>query len=208
VFQSNQYDSNLQCLQDAQCVSISDDDDDKRCSDERALLTCAVPSTLFDGIVGREIYLGDLQNVDLLRHYTWQRDIILNPYVAMSFDPPLVELSNVTMYFYQEGRLDIEEPRVIRMCFSRSSNFTPCDPIELSDKPDIGNRVIVWPVTLLTNATSVTYLRIDMEHELGGNDEWIFLSEIRVTERQQGRNISTVAWLLLISSRLLASSYH
>ena len=200
VFQSNQYDSNLQCLQDPQCVISGK----KRSSDERVLLTCAGLSTLFDGIIGREIP-DRPESPDLLQHYTWQRDIILNPYVAMFFDPPLEELLNITMYFYREGSI---RPPIITMCFSRSLNFTPCNTIELSERPRFGNGLVVWPVTLLTKATSVTYLRIDMEHELGGNDEWIFLSEIRVTERQQGRNISTVAWLLLISSRLLASSYH
>jgi len=146
-----------------------------------------VPSTLFDGIVGRRIE--DPESVDLLQHYTWHQNIVRDPYVAMTFDPPLVELSNVTMYFYREGSLNIEEPRSIRMCFSRSLNFTPCDTIELSDKPGLYNGVFVWPVTLLTNATSVTYLRIDMEHEPGGNNDWIFLSEIRVAGRQQGKYI-------------------
>jgi len=152
------------------------------------LLACAGFSTLFDGIVGRKIE-EDPESVDMLRHYTWHRDIILNPYVAMTFDPPLVELPNVTMYFYQNIRLDIREPHSVRMCFSRSLNFTPCNTIELSDKPDIDNGVVVWPVTLLTNATSVTYLRIDMEHDRDSNDKWIFLSEIRVAERQQGIEI-------------------
>jgi len=185
VFQANEYDEDLRCLQDSQCVPIGDK---KRSSNQRVLLTCAVPSTLFDGIVGRTIQ-NSPQSVDLLRHYTWQRSIVLNPYVAMTFDPPLVELSNVTMYFYREGRLDIREPRIIRMCFSRSLNFAACDTIELLDKPGFVNGVVVWPVTLLTKATSVIYLRIDMEHEPGGNNDWIFLSEIRVAERQQGKYV-------------------
>jgi len=108
------------------------------------------------GIVGRDISERP-ENTDLLQHYTWQQDIIPNPYVAMTFNPPLVELPTVTMYFYQEGRLDIRAP-LISMCFSRSLNFTPCNPIELSERPRFDNGVVVWPVTLLTKATSVTYV--------------------------------------------------
>ena len=194
VIQSNQYDSNLQCLEDPQCSTVAsssdDDDDKKRSSGDQALLICPGPSSpLFDGVIGRDIGGGGNvpQDTDLLRHYTWQQGITPNPYVAMFFDSPLVEVPNITMYFYHEGRLDIQPP-FISMCFSRSLNFSPCNTIQLPSRPGgLNNRVLVWPITLLTNATSVTYLRIDMWHEDDDDsDEFIFLSEIRVAERLQG----------------------
>ena len=194
VFQSNQYDSNLQCLEDPQCSTVLSTEK-KRCSRDQALLICPGPSSpLFDGVIGRDIGSGFSipQDTDLLRHYTWQQGITPNPYVAMSFDPPLVEVTNVTMYFYHEGRLDIEPP-IISMCFSRSQNFSPCNTIQLPSRPGgLNNRVLVWPITLLTNATSVTYLRIDMRHEDDNSDEFIFLSEIRVAERLQGTVLSVL----------------
>ena len=102
----------------------------------------------------------------------------------MSFDPPLVELPNITLYFYR--RDDIRAP-LITMCFSRFLNYTPCDNIELSERPRTRDGVVVWPVTLPTDVTSVTFLRIDMEHEDDDEeDDYIFLSEIRVAERLQG----------------------
>ena len=193
MFQSHQYDSNLDCLRDPQCVRIgssSDDkkrssnDDDDDDSNNAVLLTCTGRSTLFDGIVGRDIPERP-ENTDLLRHYTWRREILPNPYVAMSFNPPLQELPNVTLYLYREGKLDIRAPE-IRMCFSRSITFSPCENIQLPKRPSLKNGVVVWPVTLLTNATSVRYLRIDLEYDNHEDDQWIFLSEIRVAERLQG----------------------
>lgn len=200
VFQSNQYDSNLPCLNDPQCSRLaSTDDDKKRSSEGQALLICPGPSSpLFDGIIGRDIGGGGAvpEEIDLLRHYTWQQGITPNPYVAMSFDLPLEEVSNVTMYFYHEGRLGVQPP-FISMCFSRSLNFSPCTNIQLPPRPDrLDNRVLVWPIPLLTNITSVTYLRIDMQHEDDDDsDEFIFLSEIRIAERLQG--IVTVYCTLL-----------
>ena len=190
IFQSNQYDSNLQCLQDPQCVTVipteeDEDDDGKRGIVNQVLLQCVGPSSaLFDGVIGREIQ-GMPENTDLLQHYTWHQLITPNPYVAMSFDPPLIGLPNITMYFYRNGILDICVP-FITMCFSRSSDFNPCNNIELSERPRLRNGVIVWPVTLLTNATSITYLRIDMQYDDDDIDDFIFLSEVRIAERLQG----------------------
>ena len=194
VFQSNQYDSNnLQCLEDPQCERVvpleaSTENNKRNCSEDQALLMCPGPSSpLFDGVIGRDIggLLSRPQDTDLMRHYTWEQRITPNPYVAMSFDPPLVEIPNITMYFYREGILDIRAP-IISMCFSRSPNFSPCNTIQLPSRPRLDNGVVAWPITLLTNATSVTYLRIDMRHEDDDRDDFIFLSEIRIDERLQG----------------------
>ena len=192
VFQSNQYDSNLPCLDDPQCTRLASiSEEDKRSSEGQALLVCpGLSSPLFDGIIGRDIGGGGSrpEEIDLLRHYTWQQGITPNPYVGMSFDPPLEEVPNVTMYFYHEGRLDIQPP-FISMCFSRSININPCTTIQLPSRPGgLDNRVLVWPIPLPPNITSVTYLRIDMRHESDDDsDEFIFLSEIRIAERLQGR---------------------
>lgn len=189
IFQSNQYDDSLQCLQDPQCSTVisteSTDDDRKRGSESQVLLQCAGPSSaLFDGVIGREIP-GIPENTDSLQHYTWHQEFTSNPYVAMSFDPPLVELPNVTMYLYRSGILDIRVP-FITMCFSRSLNFNPCNNIELPERPRLSNGVVIWPVTLLTNATSVTYLRIDMQYDNDDINDFIFFSELRIAERLQG----------------------
>ena len=196
VFQSNQYDSNLQCLEDPQCSTVVPSTNKKRSSGDQRLLLCPGPSSpLFDGVIGRDIGGGgnEPQDTDLLRHYTWQQGITPNPYVAMSFDPPLVEIPNITMYFYHEGRLDIQPP-FISMCFSRSLSFSTSNTIQLPSRSGLlNNRVLVWPITLLTNATSVMYLRIDMQHEDDDDsDEFIFLSEIRVAERLQGIVLSVL----------------
>ena len=91
------------------------------------------------------------------------------------------------MYFYQEGNVRVPH---IRMCFSRTLNFSPCNDIELPNSGDrpggLQNGLVVWPITLLTNATSVTYLRIDMLYDRSGVNEFIFLSEVRIAERLQG----------------------
>ena len=130
------------------------------------------------------------QDIDLLLHYTWKQGLTPSPYIAMFFNQPLVELPNITMYFYHQSRLDIQPP-FLSMCFSRSLTYTPCINIDLPERPDrLDNRVLEWPVTLLTNATSVTFLRIDMRYEdSNDSDQFIFLSEIRVAERLQGRCI-------------------
>ena len=189
IFESNQFDSNFQCLQDPQCSRVAfslpqeDDDDKKRSSGEQTLLSCAGPnSTLFDGVIGRDLgNTNDFEQADFLQHYTWQQNITPEPRIEMSFNVPLVEVPNITMYFYREGNVRVPD---ISMCFSRTLNF--CNDIELPNSGDrpggLQNGLVVWPITLLTNATSVTYLRIDMQYER----EFIFLSEIRIAERLQG----------------------
>ena len=149
------------------------------------MLQCVGPSSaLFDGVIRREIP-NRPENTDLLQHYTWHQTFTPNPYVAMLFDPPLVELPNITMYFYQNRTLDIRVP-FITMCFSKSLNFNSCNNIELPGRPRLSNGVVVWPVTLLTNATSVRYLRIDMQHDNRDDPDVIFLSELRIAERLEG----------------------
>ena len=95
-----------------------------------------------------------------------------------------MEIPYITLYFYRRG--DVQVP-FITMCYSRSLNHTPCNSIELSERPRVRDGVVVWPVTLPTDVTSVTYLRIDIQHEDDDEEEeYIFLSEIRVAERLQG----------------------
>ena len=106
----------------------------------------------------------------------------------MSFDPPLVEIPNITLYFlHAEGQ--IQATISISICFSRSPDFNPCNHIEVPQLSDPSIGVVVHSVMLPTNTTSVTYLRIDMEL-LPPRDrhpqDYIFLSEIRVAERLQG----------------------
>ena len=178
VLQSNAFDQNGQyVLRDPHCNNAAVDGG----SEGGTLLTCAGPSSvLFDGVIGQD----RPQRTELLQYYTWQQEFTPRPYVSMSFDPPLVELSNITLYFYQRG--SVRAP-LITICFSRFLNYTPCNNIELSVRPRIRDGVVVWPVTLPTDVTSVTFLRIDMQHE-NDDDEggYIFLSEIRVAERLQG----------------------
>ena len=194
IFESNQFDSNFQCLQDPQCRRVvfslpqdDDDDDKKRSSGDQTLLSCGGPnSTLFDGVIGRRgiSRARDFEQADFLQHYTWQQDITPEPSIEMSFNVPLVEVPNITMYFFREGRVRV--PR-ISMCFSRTLNFSPCNDIELPNRPGgLNNGLVVWPITLLTNATSVTYLRIDMQYDRNDDNEFTFLSEIRIAERLQG----------------------
>ena len=121
----------------------------------------------------------------MLRHYTWQQEITPSPYVAMSFNRPLKEIFNITMHFYREGRLDIRQPS-ITMCFSTSLDFDSCNDIELPQLPRPSNGVVVLSMTLPRNITSVRHLRIDMEYD---REIWIFLSEIRVSERLRGTAI-------------------
>ena len=173
VLQSNQYDDDVEPMRDPRCMGI-----------EGVVLTCpASPSILFDGVIGEQ---SDDEYLPLF--YTWQREFIPRPYVAMSFDPPVEELSNITLYFYHQGG-DIQAMISLSMCFSRSLDYNPCHNIEVPDIPDPDNGVVVYSVMLPTNTTSVTYLRIDMEllppHNRHPQD-YIFLSEIRVAERLQG----------------------
>ena len=115
----------------------------------------------------------------------------------MSFDPPLEQLPNITLYFYQAGG-QIQAGISMSVCFSRSPDYYPCNRIEVIELPEPANGVAVYPVMLPTNTTSVTYLRIDMEL-LPPHDEhpwdFIFLSEIRVAERLQGINSYTHYWM-------------
>ena len=194
VYQSNHFDSNFQCLEDPRCTIIAslpqvgDDRDDggndnkKRSSGAQMLLTCTGPnSTLFDGVIGRDIDdTNDFVQTDFSQYYIWRRDTIPEPRIEMSFDPPLIELPNIIMTFFRQG--DIRPP-FLSMCFSRTLNFDTCDNIIIPDRPGgLANGVVVWPIPLLTNTTSVTYLRINMQY----NRDFIFLSEIRVAERLQG----------------------
>ena len=201
IFESNQFDSNFRCLQDPQCSVVFQPDDKKRNSGDQTLLRCAGPnSTLFDGVVGRNLQrTDDFEQEDFLRHYTWQQDITPNPRIEMSFNVPLVEVPNITMYFFRQGRVRV--PR-IRMCFSRTLNFSPCDDIVLPNRPGgLRDGPVVWPITLLTNVTSVTYLRIIIQYDRDDDNEFTFLSEIRIAERLQGiRNYQNIMVIIMHES--------
>ena len=193
VFQSNEYDENVGFLQDDQC-SVTPNGTTS--SGTEILLTCAGPnSTLFDGVIGTT---NEPEGAELLQYYTWRREFTPRPYVAMSFDPPLVEIPNITLYFYHAGG-QIQAGVSLSMCFSRSPDYSPCNRIEVPYLTDPDKGVVVHPVMLPTNATSVTYLRIDMELLPPHDDhrqDYIFLSEIRVAERLQGMVISMYINLL------------
>ena len=176
VLPSNQYDGGIEPIQDPQCAN------------NEGLLTCPGPlSILFDRVIGRPLS----DDEDLLQFYTWRRQFTPRPYVAMSFNPPLEELPNITLYFLHAGG-QIQAAISLSMCFSRSPNYIPCHDIEVPDILDPERGVVVHSVMLPTNTTPVTYLRIDMEL-LPPNDEhprdYIFLSEIRVAERLQGSHV-------------------
>ena len=174
VLPSNQYDDDIEPIQDNQCIN------------SQGLLTCPGPSSiLFDGVTGGPLS----DDEDLREFYTWRREFTSRPYVAMSFNPPPEELPNITLYFYHAGG-DIQAEISLSMCFSRSLDYNPCHDIEVPDIPKPERGVVVYSVMLPANTTSVTYLRIDMEllppHDEHPQD-YIFLSEIRVAERLQGR---------------------
>ncbi|XP_065903747.1 uncharacterized protein [Dysidea avara] len=185
VYQSNQYNSSLPYLQDSRCSATRDDKiDSNNDSSQRnsMLLNCSQPSALFDGSIGR--YIPNLpETSDLLKHYTWQKSITPNPFVAMKYIQPLVELTNITLYLYKEERLNIHLP-VISVCTSTSQNFSQCDDVEISPRHQFNDGVVAWPVTLLTPARSVTFLNISFQYELETVHQWIFLSEVRVRQRQ------------------------
>ena len=202
IYQSNQYDSNFQCLQDDRCVIAvpPTQDNKKRSSGERILLTCSGPnSTLFDGTIGRDTidHVDDFEQADYSRHYTWHQDITPNPSIEMSFSEPLVELTNVTLYFFRRsGGARVNIPGV-SMCFSRNLNFRPCINISLPGIPGgLQNGVVEWVITLPANTTSVTYLRINFQYDSNDEDEYIFLSEIRIAEKLQGTVACTFGTLL------------
>ena len=147
------------CLEDPQCsITAGTVENGEGCSEAEIMLGCeGAPSILFDGVIGME----RLQDADLLQYYTWRQQYTSRPYVAMYFDPPLVEIPNITLYFYHEGG-DIQVPSAINICFSSSLEI-PCNSIEPPTRPRGERGMIVWPVTL-TNVTSIGFLRIDMEH--------------------------------------------
>jgi len=193
LYQSNEYESNLPCLQDAMCSVVArfnddDADDEKRSSsDNLVLLNCSQPSALFDGNIGREIEgRGNLEVQDLLAHYTWQAGIVPYPFVAMTFNPPLEELTGITLYLYREGRHDARAP-YISICVSSSTSFTPCTEVLMRTRPnDLNNGVLIYDFTLQSPTTPILFLNITFEHENGpDSDEWIFLSEVRVSGTQQ-----------------------
>ena len=168
LFQSNQYDRNVGYLQDTQCSVTGNS------TQNGTLLKCVGPSsTLFDEIIGTQIS----HDADLLQYYTWQQAITPRPYVAMSFNPPLEEIHNTTLYFYRQ--LIIRVP-FISVCISTSPDHTPCDKIVFVESVELHNTTEVRLMKLLTNATSVTYLRIDMQYDRDDDDVFIFLSEIRI----------------------------
>ena len=189
LFQSNVFDQDVGCLQDSQCNVTANG---KRNSEAAVLLTCAgPPSTLFDGVIGVD---NEPEGAELLQYYTWQREFIPTPYVAMSFLPPLVELPNITLYFHDAGG-QIQADISIDICFSRSPDYIPCNNVEVPDIPNPDRGMVVHSVMLPANTTSVTYLRIDMELLPPHDDhpqDYIFLSEIRVAERLQGMVMSTL----------------
>ena len=185
IHQSNEYDSNLPCLQDGRCRVVSRGDTGNRkrgAGSDLVLLECTQPSALFDGIIGTNIPGNPLPR-DLLIHYTWQAQSVLHPFVAMTFDPPLEELTNVTLYMYTDGTLNIQLP-FISMCVSSSPTLTPCIDVALKDSTTFDHGVVAYDILLLTPATSVLFLNITFEYE-HGLDEWIFLSEVRVGGKQQ-----------------------
>ena len=181
VWASNQFDDDVEPMQDPQCTGI------------QRVLTCpGSPSILFDGVIGKQS-----DNEYLPQFYTWRQEFTPLPYVAMSFDPPVEELSNITLYFYHEGG-NIQAAISLSMCFSRSLDWNPCHDIEVPDIPNPDDGVVAYSVMLPTNTTSVTYLRIDMELLPPNNEhpqDYIFLSEIRVAERLQGSDVYIIAWM-------------
>ena len=164
----------------------------------QALLTCpGCPSILFDGVIGESLD----NDEDLQQYYTWLQEFTPNPYVAMSFDPPLEELSNITLYFYKAGG-QIQASISISICFSRSPDYDPCNRIEVIELPNPDNGVVVYPVMLPADTTSVTYLRIDMKLLPPHNERqnYIFISEIRVAEKLQGNPIGCSCKVIPIAS--------
>ena len=192
IYQSNQYDTdsdsdrNFQSLQDDQCSSLT-----------QGLLICTgLNSALFDGVVGRDTidHVNEFEQTDFSRHYTWHQDITPNPRIEMSFNVPLVELLNVTLYFFRRtGGSRVNIPHV-SMCFSRNQSLNPCNDIDLPNRPGgLENGVVEWVLTLLSDVTSVESLRINFQYDSNDEDEYIFLSEVRIAERR-----GIVVWTVYI----------
>ena len=165
LFQSNQYDNDVEYLQEPQCSVTGNS------TQNGTLLKCAGPSsTLFDEIIGTQIS-------DLLQYYTWQQAVTPRPYVAMSFNPPLEEIHSITLYFHRRAIIQVP---FISVCISRSQDHSPCDIIVAEKSVELNSSMEVQQMKLLTAATSVTYLRIDMQYYYDDDGAFIFLSEIRI----------------------------
>ena len=76
--------------------------------------------------------------------------------------------------------------------------------IVLPNRPGgLDNGLVVWPIPLLTNVTSVTYLRINIQYDRDDDNEFTFLSEIRIAERLQGiRNYQNNIMVIIIHESL------
>jgi len=118
------------------------------------LLKCAQPSSLFDGKIGRKIPTLP-ESGDLLKHYTWKKAITPNPFVVMKFVKPLVELTDITLYFYKQAGLKINLPSLVRLCISTSAR-AKCSQIQTSSRSQFTDGVVAWPA-LLKPAKSVTF---------------------------------------------------
>ena len=177
VLQSNQYDDDIEPIQNPGCTKTQ----------SQGQLQCdGSTSILFDGVIGGALS----DDEDLLQYYTWRQELTPRPYVAMNFNPPLEEIPNITLYFYHSGGyIQGSIATNITTCFLRSPDNNTTEVPQLSD-PSIG--VVVRPMMLPANTTSVKFLKIDMEL-LPPHDEhpqnYIFLSEIRVAERLQGSDV-------------------
>ena len=189
VSTSNQYDDDIEPIQNPGCRKINQ---------SQGLLQCdGSTSILFDGVTGGALS----DDEDLLQYYTWRQELTPRPSVAMNFNPPLEEMPSITLYLYHTGG-DIQGSIAtnITTCFLRSpaADYNTTEVLQLSD-PSIG--VVVRPVMLPANTTSVKYLRIDMEllppHDKHLQD-YIFLSEIRVAERLQGSDVYIIGCITVM----------
>ena len=190
LFKSNRYNSSLSYLQDHQCITVQsvdignaiNDSEGQSIGGESTLLRCTQPSALFDGKIGRKIPILP-ENDGLLKHYTWKKEITPNPIVAMKFVKPLVELTNITLYFYKKASMKVHLPYV-KLCVSNSSDLiTRCIQVEFPPRTWFTDGVVAWPITLLTPVKSVIFLEISFQYQLESIHQWIFLSEVRVGER-------------------------
>jgi len=176
-------------VQSVDAGNASNDSEGQSTGGESTLLRCTQPSALFDGKIGRKSPILP-ENDDLLNYYTWQKEITPNPFVAMKFVKPLVELTNITLYFYKQANFKINLP-FVSLCVSTSNGSTTrCISVV---GPRFTDGVVAWPIVLLTPAKSVTFLEISFQYQLESTHQWIFLSEVRVGERvKQGNMQRTV----------------
>ena len=194
VFTSNQYADDIEPIQNPECKN----------NQSKGVFTCpGSTSILFDGVIGGPLS----DDEDLLQYYTWRQELTPMPYVAMNFDPPLVEVPNITLYFYHTGdNIQGSIAINIAMCFLSSLDCNTIEVPQLSD-PSIG--VVVHPVMLPTNTTSVKYLRINLELLPSHNEhlkDYIFLSEIRVAERLQGSDVYIIGCSCNVNIHITASA--